>query len=210
MEFYISKNGYYYCKYKNGKIKRISKEKYYKFIKKGGDKISSGASANIFHPAYKKNTTGKIVRNDKFVSKIPLKKVSYKNFKNEVATGHEIMGINHWNNYFLPVENRVNFNYISSINNIDAANREKYKNYNSIKTMIISKADMNLDQLFREHTLDNNTIRKILLKTTNACKLLLDRLNIAFFDLKSLNIMIKKVSDNPIKYECYLIDFSSF
>ena len=39
MEFYISKNGYYYCKYKNGKIKRISKEKYYKFIKKikGGD-----------------------------------------------------------------------------------------------------------------------------------------------------------------------------
>ena len=30
MKYFISKKGYYYKKYNNGKIKRISKEKYYK------------------------------------------------------------------------------------------------------------------------------------------------------------------------------------
>ena len=208
MEYYKSKKGYYYCKYKNGKVKRLSKQIYYNKMKKGGDKINTGASADIFYPAYKKNTSGKIVKNLEYVSKIPFKKVSYKDIIDEVNTGKRIMEINNWVSYFLPVENKVDFNHISNISNINNNNRATYTNHNSIRTMVIRKADMNLDKLFRSHTLTPNIIRKLLLKTAVACKLLLDTLNVAFFDLKSLNIMIKKVNNDPIKYECYLIDFS--
>ena len=190
------KKGFKYSgkKLKSGlpEIIRVKKQK-------GGKVLGKGSYGCVIEPAIP--CSKKLKEN--VVSKIGLD--PDERDYDEFNIGKKLSKIDPESKYFVYVTESCDIPR-SAINDADFK-KCKFELGKEYQNMIMEKGSMNFHEL-KSVKKDDDIFKKILIKMIESCILLMKN-GLTHYDIKSLNIIIKKISADKNEYESFMIDFGS-